>query len=159
MEGAVKKLIFMLLIFGVLQIGFEVFRFYKIQLSFQYDMQEIVNDSMELAMLDQYRQDKISVIDEAMCISIFINLLKEKFDLDENLYPLGSSYIEGRINITDIYTVQGKYHLNGSGAVAMDVYPTFHVAGFINIKPLILGIDKTYKIPFKTFCTNLRYDN
>lgn len=158
MDSAAKKILLIAFVFCVLSIGMEGYRYYKVYSMLQGDVQQAVVDSVELSMLDQYRQDRISEIDETVCREMFNTILREKYNLNSNLVPLDSSFIIGSIQLTNLLTEKGKYHLDGNGDAVMDVYPSMEVEGYIYMKGLVFGTNQTFKVPFKASSENRRYD-
>lgn len=159
MDGILKKIFIMFLIFGVLEIGFEVFRFYNLNQMFQDDIQAAATDSVELAMQDDYRHDKISLIDESACVQMFYTIIRDKYHLDASLVPERDSFIQGKVYITKLKTVQGTYHVDSSDSLVIDKEPSFEIEGYINVKPLALGSSAVFKLPFKAKSENKRYES
>ena len=148
------------LIFVIFSIGPDMYRYYKIQSSFEDTMQTIVTDAMDINILDQYKQDQISMLDEAAFRDSFLSMLKDKEKLDDALMPVGQSFLSGKVNF-DVFNVEkGQFHMDAvTGKSIMDVNPNILIKGSIEMKPFLFGMKDNYKVPFTVTSENKRYNN
>lgn len=147
-------------IFAIFSIGPDMYRYYKIQSSFEDTIQTIVTDAMDINILDQYKQDQISMLDEDAFRDSFLSMLKEKEKLDDNLMPVGESFFTGKVSFEIFNIEKGQFHIDAStGKSVMDVNPNILIKGSVEMKPFLFGMKDNYKVPFTVTSENKRYNN
>lgn len=119
----------------------------------------IAQDSLETNLLDEYRREHVSLVDEEDVKVTFYDLLKTEFNLDNSLEPVEKNILSEKIYITDISIEEGSYTNSGSGYNNTD-YPSIHIEGYTEKPILLLSFLTKYtaKIAFNIDVENSRYD-
>lgn len=157
MTKSIKFIVYLLLFFGFLSIGTETFRIIKLNMDIEESIQIMLEDSIELAMDDRYRKDHISFMDTTLCREIFLDMLKDKYNLDNNLRPRGDSYLASPFNIRSFELREGSFKVEGNKAVQQE-NPSCSIVGHVKIKPIMLNFNKLVEVKFQVFAENKRED-
>lgn len=154
MNSGIKKIVYIIIIFGFLALGTEALRYVKIHIALSSSIENIAADAIELSIDDKYREEHVSVMDTYLCRNIFLNQLKSYYSLDSSLKPPQSSYIKAFV-IESLSLEPGEY-VSGINSLVQIREPSLYVKGYITIRPLILGVNTTVNIPFELYAKNLR---
>lgn len=158
-------MIYVVVIFGFLAAGTEVFRIIKINTDIEDSLQIILEDSLELAMVDAYRHDHIILMDISNFEDIFFYMLKEKYNLDNNLRPIGESYLVSpfTIRIIEIDKYVNKPELQEIVDAQKSMYPNLRepvirIEGEVEVKPIILSFNTNIPLKFSLYAESKRGD-
>lgn len=158
-------MLYVVVIFGFLAAGTEVFRIIKINTDLEDSLQIILEDSLELAMVDAYRHDHITLMDINDFEDSFFYMLKEKYNLDNNLMPIGESYLVSpfTIRIIEVDKYINRPELKGIIDAQKSMYPNLRepvirVEGEVQIKPIILSFNTTIPLKFNLYAESKRED-
>ena len=154
MDSGIKKIVYIIIIFGFLAIGIEAMRYIKIYIALESSIESIAADSIELSILDEYREDHVSIMDIDVCKNTFINQIRSSYSLDTSLNPPDNSYIK-KFVVEKFDLEPGEYTL-GLNSLEQTKEPSLYVKGHISIKPLILGVNTMVNIPFELHSKNAR---
>lgn len=154
MDSGIKKIVYIIIIFGFLAIGIEAMRYIKIYIALESSIESIAADSIELSILDEYREDHVSIMDIDVCKNTFINQIRSSYSLDTSLKPPDNSYIK-KFVVEKFDLEPGEYTL-GLNSLEQTKEPSLYVKGYISIKPLILGVNTMVNIPFELHSKNAR---
>lgn len=154
MNSGLKKVVYILIIFGFLAIGTEALRYIKIHIALNASLENMAKDSIELAIKDEFRQEHVSVIDTDICKRAFLTQVKETYRLDGAFNPPVDSYIKD-FEIEQLELSAGEYE-TGINRLLQREEPTLYAKGYITVKPLILGVNSTVNIPFELNTRNSR---
>lgn len=157
MDSSLKYLLYIIIVFGFLAIGTETYRIIKINMDFQESIEIITEDSIELAIIDRYRQDHISIMDKDMFQENFYYFIKDKYKLDNSLTPIGESVFSGPVIITKLDMEEGEFRIVDNKPEQL-VNPSCRVIGKTTIRPMILGFNIDISIKFDVFSENKRVD-
>lgn len=135
-------LVFVLITMTVL-IG-EYFRIHMLGQDIEYQIQRAVNCSVEYAMGDSYRQDKIINLNVAEAKKQFYKYIKADTGLD-NEYK---KFMDGKV----------KYRLYFTKADGTSNPAVFTVSGYAEAESLFSFLPGKIKLPFKISSTNYRLD-
>ena len=114
--------------------------------SIDRDISRALKTSIDIAILDEYRQDRVAVMDVDKAKVEFWRYIHENMDLDSNL----RSYRDNRF----IYSL----NIESIEFFATEP-PRIYVDGYISLRPLFLGIeDSTFEIEFSKRIHNMRLD-
>lgn len=154
MDSGIKKIVYIIIIFGFLAIGTEAMRYIKIYIALEASIESIAADSIELSILDEYREDHVSIMDIDVCKNTFINQLRSCYSLDGSLNPPENSYIKNFV-VQTLDLEPGEY-TSGLNSLEQTEKPSLHVKGYISIKPMVLGVNTMVNVPFEVQSKNLR---
>lgn len=135
-------------------IGTEAMRYIKIYIALEASIESMAADSIELSILDEYREDHVSIMDIDVCRKTFINQIRSCYSLDASLNPPDDSYIKKFVvQILDLEP--GEYTL-GLNSLEQTKEPSLYIKGYISIKPMILGVNTMVNVPFEIESKNMR---
>lgn len=146
MNSAFKTIVYIILIFGFVAIGTEAVRVFKIYSDLHGSIETMSTDSIELAVNDEYRKEHVTVMDESLCKSIFLQKLRAAYKLDNSLSPSPESFMKSFV-LDELSTKPGDYEI-GLDCLIQRQEPELYIKGYITTRPLILGFNKDIKIPF-----------
>lgn len=154
MNAGIKKIIYILIIFGFLAIGTEALRYVKIHIALMASLENMAKDSIELSIEDEFRQEHVSVMDTDICKRVFLSQIRDTYSLDSTFNPPDNSYIKD-FEIEELELTSGEYE-TGINQLIQREEPALYVKGYITVKPLVLGVNTTIRIPFVLNTKNSR---
>jgi hypothetical protein len=154
LDSGIKKIVYIIIIFGFLAIGIEAMRYIKIYIALESSIESIAADSIELSILDEYREDHVSIMDIDVCKNTFVNQIKSCYSLDASLNPPDDSYIK-KFVVQKLDLEPGEYTL-GLNSLEQTKEPSLYIKGYISIKPMVLGVNTMVNVPFELHSKNAR---
>lgn len=146
MHSAFKTIIYVILIFGFVAIGTESVRVFKIYMDLHGSIETMSTDSIELAVNDEYRKEHITIMDQALCMDLFLQKLRTAYKLNYNLSPDSDSFMKSFV-LDELSAKPGSYE-SGIDSLIQREEPELYIKGYITTRPLILGFNKDIKITF-----------
>lgn len=160
-NSAIKFMIYFIIVFGFLAIGTELFRIVKLTVDIKDSFQIILEDAIELAVEDEYRKDHVTILRPGECEENFESMLRDKYNLDYNFSPIGDSYFASPFIFESFDVNIGSYHVDEVRQRAVQDeggHPSARVKGYVEVKPLVIGVDANIKIPFNIYAESKRTD-
>lgn len=158
-------MVYIIVIFGFLAAGTEVYRIIKIDADLEDSIQIILEDALELSIVDAYRHDHITLMDINVFEDTFYYMLKEKYNLDNNLTPIGDSYFVSpfRIRIIEVDKYINRPDLKEIIDVQKRKYPelrepVIRVDGEVEIKPIVFNFNQNITLKFSLYAESKRED-
>ena len=147
MKSIFHMVLMLILTFGTLSAGTEVYKAYRVLSVFQDEVGNIAMDALELGIVDEYRMEHILIVDPQIAQLSFYTLLSEHYHLTEDLKPLFRRDIISQIHL-QVLSIEKGIYTEGGQQLQQTVYPTLRVKGTLEIKVTALLIDKTIQVPF-----------
>lgn len=160
-EATLISLVKFILLFTVIGLGIEFYRIQTYHSTLQTKIEIIAQDALELSILDEFRQERVSKIYADDAEYNLYDLLKTELKLDDSLTPIQGSLLQTRLEISYLNILEGTHALVG-GRYYNTSYPSIHIKGYtkqrIVLIPLLPDEMKLISIPFDVFIENRRYD-
>ena len=137
----------LILVFFILTLAailIEYFRMESLYQQVEYVLQRGVNDSVEYAMLDQYRRDGCSRMDSALAEETLYEYLHESMGLDSDL----NKYADG----------QWVYQLEIESMDATDDPPRLTLKGSLKTRSIFSFLTGEVRLPFTISSVNNRIE-
>ena len=160
-EVALIGLIKFFLLFAVIGIGVEIYRFQSYHSTLQTRLEIIAQDALELSIRDEFRQERVSKIIEEQAHEYLYDILMTELNLDLSLNPRPPSILQRPLVITTLEIEEGSYAHNGTRYYNVE-YPSIYIKGYTHQRlvliPLLSEDLKLIEVPFNIFIENRRYD-
>lgn len=157
MKGSLKLMVYIIIIFGTLTVGTEVFRIIKLNIDINDSIQIMLEDSIELSIEDLYRRDHVTILIDGECEDNFYRMLRDKYRLDIHLAPIGDSYLVSPFIIESFDVNRGSYTSDELRAY-QDENASARVKGYVEVKPMILSFNNNIRLSFNIFAESQRMD-
>lgn len=160
-EITLIALVKFILLFTIIGLAVEFYRLQTYHSTLHTKIEIIAQDALELSIMDEFRQERVSKVVVGDAENNLYYLLKTELKLDDNFSPLHGSILQTRLEIDYLDILEGTYTLAGERYYNTS-YPSIHIKGYTRQKialiPLLPDELKLIHVPFDVFIENKRYD-
>lgn len=155
-EVGLLVLVKMLLLIGIIGIGIDFYRIGVVKNVLEAKVTLVVQNSLEISMLDNYRREHLSKVDGEEVRDWFYRLLCEELGLDKNLRAIDGSWLGSDLIIDRLIIEEGSIDNMGNQMK----YPSIKVWGYTMKKISLVSYisNRDVKVSFDIEVSNSRYD-
>lgn len=137
----------LLMIFGIAQIGTEVYKAYEQKQMIEMELFSMAMDAMELTMVDSFRMEHISHCDTNETEAVLKSFIRSRFKLNHEFkVESQKDWCVTKIETTSLQIFEGSYTKKGD-FYEQDQLPYIAYKGLIEMELQVLKFKKRVEIP------------